>query len=111
MRHLKEILKKPVYFLLLILLVIIIAISAIFFYGLKKVSNAIGSYGMEISGLSDSLNKTNETIRQGFLKLNSAELLLNNANMILSTVYFGTADLGQATECKTFHCFFNAVCR
>ena len=105
MKHLKEIIKKPAYFLSLIFLVIIIGISVVFFYGLKKASVKVDLYGQEISRISSSMNEIDDTISQEFVKLNSAELLLSNANQILSTVYFGTADKGEVKEIKNFTAF------
>ena len=105
MRHLKELIKKPAYFLSIIFFVIIIVISVVFFHGLKIASVKVDLYSQEISKMSISMSKVNDTISQGFLKLNSAELLLNNANKILSTVYFGTADKGEHKEAKNFTAF------
>ena len=105
MKRLKKIIKKPGYFLSSTLLVIIIIISVVFFYELKRTSDKIDFYGQEISKMAGSLNKINKTISQGFVKLNSAELLLSNTNKILSTVYFGTADISQSIEPKYFTAF------
>lgn len=105
MKHLKEVIKKPAYFLSLIFFVIIIAVSVLFFHGLKTVSVKVDSYREEISRISDSISEIDDTISREFVKINSAELLLNNANKILSTVYYGTADMGEIEEVKNFTAF------
>ena len=105
MKHLKEVIKKPAYFLSLIISIIIIIISVVFFYGIKTASNKIDLYEQEISKTSKSISEINKTINHGFARLNSAELLLSNINKILSTVYFGTADKGEIVEAKNFTAF------
>jgi len=105
MKHLKKVIKKPFYFFSLIVFIIIVIISAIFLYGLKVASNKIDFYEQDISEISNSMNEINENVNQGFIKLNSAELLLKNTNKILTTVYFGTADRGECEEAKNFTAF------
>lgn len=105
MKHLKEVIKKPAYLLSLIFFIIIISISVVFFHGLKIASSKVDFYEQEISKISNSINEINKIVNQGFVKLNSAELFLNNTNKILSTVYFGTADRGECEEAKNFTAF------
>ena len=102
MKHLKELIKKPFYSLSLVFFIIIIIIFLLFFYGLKKTSDKLDFYEQEVPKISNSMSEINETIDQGFVKLNSAELLLTNTNKIISTVYFGTADKGECVELKNF---------
>ncbi|MHB8277991.1 MAG: hypothetical protein ACYDIA_10120 [Candidatus Humimicrobiaceae bacterium] len=72
---------------------------------MRRASNRINYYSQEISNLSNSFAGIDEAINQRFAKLSSAELLLNNTNKILSTVYFGTADIGEHEEAKDFTAF------
>lgn len=105
MKHLKGIIKKPVYFISFAILAVIIIISIVLFSELRKISNQIEHSNQEISKISGSLNEISESVSQRTARLNSAELLLNNTNQILSTVYFGTADEGKQEEAKNFTAF------
>ncbi len=76
MKHLKEVIKKPVYFLSLIFFVIIIGISVVFFHGLKIASGKVDLYGQKISRISSSMNEIDDTINQEFIKLNRSIVLV-----------------------------------
>ncbi|HEX7560741.1 MAG TPA: hypothetical protein VF347_00975, partial [Candidatus Humimicrobiaceae bacterium] len=90
MKHLKEIIKKPSYYFSFAILAVIIIVSIVFCSELRKTYNQIEYFNQEISKISSSLNEISESANQRAAKLSSAELLLNNTNLILSTVYFGT---------------------
>jgi hypothetical protein len=60
------------------------------------------------NGMKNILNTVpifNENISNRINKISSAELLLNNTNLILKTVYFGTADTEEREESKDFTAF------
>jgi len=105
MKRLKELIKKPGYYFSFAILAVIIIASIVFFSELRKTSNQIEHYTQEISKISSSLNEFSESVRQRTAKLSSAELLLNNTNLILSTVYYGTADEGKQEEARNFTAF------
>ncbi|MBN1298524.1 MAG: hypothetical protein JW997_02440 [Actinobacteria bacterium] len=71
----------------------------------KKSFDKINYYGSEISRLSDSVSELGVSIDERLVQKSSAELLMNNTNRILSTVYFGTADIGEQKEAKDFTAF------
>lgn len=97
--------KKPGYILSAVFLVIIIIISTALFIEIKNASNLVYNYQRDLSKLSASFSDISKVIDQRFAKLSSAELLLNNTNEILSTVYFGTADTDVREEARDFTAF------
>jgi len=68
-------------------------------------SIVIRQYRQSLSGIADSIIATNKTLDEKASMLSSAELLLDNTNKILSTVYYGTADTDEKTEAKNFTAF------
>ncbi|MCL5070161.1 MAG: hypothetical protein M1308_04590 [Actinobacteria bacterium] len=97
--------KKPGYILSAVFLVVIIIISTILFIEIKNSSNLVYNYQKDLSNLSASFSGISKVIDQRFAKLSSAELLLNDTNRILSTVYFGTADTDVREEARDFTAF------
>lgn len=97
--------RKLAYILSAVLLIVIIIIPAILFIEIRNVSNRVYNYQRGLSKLSASFSSINDVIDQRFAKLSSAELLLDNTNRILSTVYFGTADIDEQVEARDFTAF------
>jgi V8-like Glu-specific endopeptidase len=72
---------------------------------LKKTSDKVQYYGSQVLQLSGEVSGMSDAIERRISEKSSAELLLNNTNRILSTVYFGTADVGEKKEAKDFTAF------
>jgi hypothetical protein len=82
-----------------ILIVVFLVITCTFsIFMFIKVSN---SY-LEIVKISKSIAEIEKEIKQKNSKLSSAELLLDNTNRILSTIYYGTADFEEKKDFKNF---------
>ena len=81
------------------LIIILISVLAI---GLENIYSGIKSYNNTLDSLAASYSTINKELDARTARLSSAELLLNNTNRILSTVYFGTADLGEKEEANRF---------
>ena len=62
-------------------------------------------YNSNLANISENLIILNETINLKTSKLKSAELLINNTNPILSTVYYGTADTEKLEGARDFTAF------
>ncbi len=84
------------------LIIILISVLAI---GLENIYSGIKSYNNTLDSLAASYSTINKELDARTARLSSAELLLNNTNRILSTVYFGTADLGEKEEARDFTAF------
>lgn len=75
------------------------------FFVLKNLTKQISVFNNKLSDIYLYITKLNEDYNQGTSKLSSAELLMNNMNLILSTVYFGTADTNELERTKDFTAF------
>jgi hypothetical protein len=104
-KSLKDFFTKPSNIMSACLLLIIISFSALFFVMLKKTSDKVQYYGSQVLQLSAEITGMSDSIDRRISEKSSAELLLNNTNRILSTVYFGTADVGEKKEAKDFTAF------
>lgn len=105
LKSLKEFFKKPSNLLTISLLILVLTTSTLFFLELKRNSDRMDYFGQEVSRLTGSISEMEDSINQRLTRIGSAELLLNNTNRILSTVYFGTADIGERKEAKDFTAF------
>ena len=83
--------------IIILVLVLSLLLSGIYF--------DIGNYNKTLNKLASSYAVINKELDERTARLSSAELLLNNTNRILSTVYFGTADIGEKKEAKDFTAF------
>ncbi len=97
--------KKPNNIVLTVLLSIIIIMLALIIFITRYNTSLIKKYGQDLTSLADSFAGIDDTINERTARLSSAELLLNNTNRILSTVYFGTADIDEKKEAKDFTAF------
>jgi len=97
--------KKPknIFFTVLLSLILIMLSLAIFITNYN--TSLIRKYGLDLTNLAASFAEIDNTINERTARLSSAELLLNNTNRILSTVYFGTADIDERKEAKDFTAF------
>lgn len=84
---------------LLIVLITIVAVTA------GSITWQIKNVNLSFVNIYSTFLKNNEFINDRMKKLSSAELLLNNTNLILKTVYFGTADTEEREEAKDFTAF------
>ncbi|MBM3707145.1 MAG: trypsin-like peptidase domain-containing protein [Actinobacteria bacterium] len=93
----------------LILLAIIIALFISILITISVIGTDISSQIKKLSGDMKNTYSTFSTFNENFKdrinKLSSAEFLLNNTNLILKTVYFGTADNEEREEAKDFTAF------
>ena len=104
-KSLKKFFKKPSNILSMSLLLILIFSFLVFFIMLKRTSEKVELYGNQISEIYNKTTRLSDSIYKRFSEKTGAELLLDNTNRILSTVYFGTADIGQREEAKDFTAF------
>ena len=79
--------------------------SLVTFFSLKNLTEQVKAYNDNLSDISGYVSQLNEDLEERTAKLSSAELLMNNTNLILSTVYFGTADTDTLEEVKDFTAF------
>jgi hypothetical protein len=104
-KSLKDFFTKPSNIMSAGLLLIIVSVSVLFFVMLKKTSDKVEYYGSQVLQMSGEITDMGDSIDRRISEKSSAELLLNNTNRILSTVYFGTADIGEKEEAKDFTAF------
>jgi len=97
--------KKPQNILLTVLLSVIIIMLALVIFIACYNTALVRKYQHDLSGLATSFANIDSTLNERTARLSSAELLLNNTNQILSTVYFGTADIDEKKEAKDFTAF------
>lgn len=79
--------------------------SLIIFFAFRNLSGQIEKYNKNILDISDYIIGLNEDFNRRTSKLTSAELLINNTNPILSTVYYGTADTEELEGAQDFTAF------
>ena len=96
---------KNRYTYLTILLIIITSLLIIITLLTVNFSYQLNQYSSNMKDLRNAFVTLNEDFRSRMEKLSGAELLLNNTNIILSTVYFGTADTEEREEAKDFTAF------
>ena len=97
--------KKPQSILITVLLIVIIIMLALVIIIAWHNSTIVRKYQQDLSGLAGSFANIESSLDEKTARLSSAELLLNNTNRILSTVYFGTADIDERKEAKDFTAF------
>ena len=104
-KKLSNFFKKPKnIFFTVLLSIIIIMLSLVIFITWYNTS-LLRQYQQDLSSLSGSFADIDNKLNERTTRLSSAELLLNNTNRILSTVYFGTADIDERKEVKDFTAF------
>lgn len=79
--------------------------AVLIFFTIRNIAIKIEKYQQDLLNLSRAFASIDESLNERTAKLSSAELLLNNTNKILSTVYFGTADSDEKQEAKDFTAF------
>jgi septation ring formation regulator EzrA len=104
-KKLSNFFKKPKNILLTVLLSIITIMLALILFITCYNAVLVRQYQKDLTGLASSFADIDSTINERTARLSSAELLLNNTNRILSTVYFGTADTDERKEAKDFTAF------
>lgn len=98
-------LKKPKSILGTVLLSVVVIMLAVVIFMAFYDTTLIRKYRRDLSSLTGSFANIESTLNERTARLSSAELLLNNTNRILSTVYFGTADIDERKEAKDFTAF------
>lgn len=98
-------LKKPKSILTTVLLSVVVIMLAVVIFMAFYDTALIRKYRRDLSSLTGSFANIESTLNERTARLSSAELLLNNTNRILSTVYFGTADIDERKEAKDFTAF------
>jgi len=96
---------KPEFVIFLIIAVVFFASLLILFFSFRDLSGQIEKYSKNILDMSDNIIKLNEDFNRRNSKLTTAELLINNTNPILSTVYYGTADTEELQGAQDFTAF------
>ena len=91
--------------IIFIVVAIFIALSLILLFEKRNITSQIDAYNNNLSSISGYVLKLNEELKIRASRLSSAELLMNNTNLILSTVYFGTADIDEQVGAKDFTAF------
>jgi V8-like Glu-specific endopeptidase len=104
-KKLSNFFKKPKNILLTVLLSVITIMLALILFITCYNAVLVRQYQKDLTGLASSFADIDSTINERTARLSSAELLLNNTNRILSTVYFGTADTDERKEAKDFTAF------
>lgn len=82
-----------------------LASSLISFFGLRNITKQVNLISKNISDLTGYITKFDKDFNARIARLSSAELLMNNTNLILSTVFFATADTGERKEAIDFTAF------
>lgn len=105
MKNLKGLLKNPFFYLASAIFLALVIFSVMFFFQLKNVLDRFTIMKKDLASVSAIADHIKETIDSSFDDIGSAELLLENANQILSTVYLGKADLDLLKDAKNFTAF------
>ena len=96
---------KPKFIIIYIVVVLFLISSLISYFELRNLIKQIDAYNHNLSDISGYIKKFNEDFNDRNARLSSAELLMNNTNLILSTVFFATADTEEREEAKDFTAF------
>jgi hypothetical protein len=104
-KKLSNFFKKPKNIFFTVLLSIVIIMLSLVIFIIWYNTSLIRKYGQDLTSLAASFSEIDSTISERTARLSSAEILLNNTNRILSTVYFGTADIDERKEAKDFTAF------
>ena len=94
---------KNTLFIVLIGIIIVMLVLVIFLAWYNFV--VVKQYQQNLLNIANSIAATNKSLDEKTARFSSAELLLNNTNRILSTIYFGTADTEEKEEAKNFTAF------
>ncbi|MBM3705029.1 MAG: hypothetical protein FJW66_00745 [Actinobacteria bacterium] len=105
MKKIKDFLKKQGNIPVTILLVFILALAVFVTVSIMNFTHRINNYQEDLSKLASDFSYISGNLNEKLVKQSSAELLMNNTNRILSTVYFGTADSNIKEEAKGFTAF------
>jgi len=97
--------KKPQNIILTVFLSVIAVMLSLIIFITWYNTSLIRKYRQDLTSIADSFANIDGTINERTARLSSAEILLNNTNRILSTVYFGTADIDERKEAKDFTAF------
>jgi hypothetical protein len=101
----KKCLVRPEFSIIFVAVVLLLAVSLIIFFSLKNVTAQIKDYKNNLENISENLILLNEDLNLKISKSKSAELLINNTNPILSTIYYGSADTEELEGAKDFTAF------
>lgn len=96
---------KPKFIIIYIAVVLFLISSLISYFELRNLTKQIDAYNNNLSDISGFITKFDEDFNARIARLSSAELLMNNTNLILSTVFFATADTEEREEAKDFTAF------
>lgn len=81
----------PRFIIIYIVIALFLLSSLISFLSARNFARHINEFNKNLSEVSSSLAKANEEFNIKIAKISRAELLMNNTNRILSTIYYGTA--------------------
>jgi hypothetical protein len=98
-------LSKPKFVIIYIVAAIFLISTFITLTALRNLTRKIDEYNNNLSAISGYITKFNEDFNKRTGKLSSAELLMNNTNLILSAVYFATSDTEELEEARDFTAF------
>jgi hypothetical protein len=105
LKELSGLLKNPPVAITAVCISLIIILVVVLSLLLSGIYSGIGTYSKTLNNLASSYASINKELDERTAHLSTAELLLDNTNRILSTVYFGTADIGEKEEAKDFTAF------
>ena len=96
---------KPYYILIFSIFTVILVLFLTLFFEIRNISIQFSKYNSNISNLANKVSVLDKDFNERMAKLNGSELLLNNMNRIISTIYYGTADNDVRKEVKDFTAF------
>ncbi len=101
----KKYLLRPGFITIYIIAILIISAIILTVFQIRDINRKIDILISDTRNISDTVNIINADIVSRLAQRSTAELLMNNTNLILSTVYFGTADSDTSEETRDFTAF------
>ena len=101
----RKYISKPHYIIVSFLVLTFLVTFLLTYFELKKISNNLEEYKNNTLNLTRIVMALSDNFTQRTSKLSSAEILLNNTNQILSTIYYGTANKDELEDGRDFTAF------
>ena len=103
--YFKKLYSKPLKFAIFILLVILIISMLVIIFELVMIFDSVDDVKASAYSAKGSVEAVRVAAKTAQENKVASELLLKNTNEIMMTIYFGTADLGEKKEAKSFTAF------
>ena len=103
--YFQKFITRPGHVIISILILAFLIVSILIYLEFTEASGSFKEYKNSISGLSTTINSMNENLVKSNSRLSGAELFLDNTNLILSTVYYGTSDTETLERARDFTAF------